>query len=256
MIAYERRDHVALATIDRPERRNALNGELCDELRGHVEGAHDGSGDAVRALVITGAGTTFCAGADLVTRFGAHGGGDSFRPAFEALVEAITDAPFAVIAAINGHALGAGMQLAVAADLRVATPGAKLGIPAAKLGVHLSPGNVRRLAQLAGQSTARAFLVGGVTIPAEDLVAGGLVHRLADDALADALAWADEIAALAPLSVSGHKHVLELLARAGDLDDVALADALATEARAFASEDLREGMAAFDEKRAPDFRGR
>ena len=154
MIRFETRGPVGLATIDRQERRNALSGELCDELRTQLDAHRD-----LRAIVITGAGSAFCSGADLVTRFEPAESAsdvpvDSFRPAFELVLEAIVDHPAPVIAAINGPAMGAGMQLAVACDLRVAVRGARMAIPGGRLGVHLSGRNIWRLAMLVGQGAA------------------------------------------------------------------------------------------------------
>src|SRR5260221_7880600 len=114
-VRWERAGDVGVAVIDRPERRNALNAELCEELVGHLTESPD-----LRAVVVSGAGDkAFCAGADLGRRAAdtegglEHGGGDTFRPAFERLVDTIVDYPAPVIAGINGAALGAGMQLAV-----------------------------------------------------------------------------------------------------------------------------------------------
>ena len=252
MITFEERGQVGLATIDRQERRNALNAELCDELRGHLERSRD-----LRAIVITGAGTAFCAGADLVTRFAAHGdtATDTFRPAFEEVLDAIVAHPAPVVAAINGPAIGAGMQLAVACDLRVAALGARLAIPGGKLGIHLSARNIWRLGQLVGQGTARDFLLAGRTVDAEEALRLGLVQYVDPDALACALALAGEIAASAPLTVRGHKQALNLVAEAEWLGEGARAQIAEQEARAFASNDLQEGMAAFAEKRTPNFGG-
>lgn len=259
MIHFELRGHVGLATIDRPERRNALNGDLCEQLRDCLAAHPD-----LRAVVLTGAGSVFCSGADLVTRFEPEGdaehghghGGDRFRPAFERVLDAVVGYPAPVIAAINGPAIGAGMQLAVACDLRVAALGARLSIPGGRLGIHLSARNIWRLALLVGQGAARDFLLAGRTVSAEEAVHIGLVQRLAHDALADALELAGEIASLAPFTVRGHKRALNLVAEAQALGSEALEKIAALEARAFASGDLREGLAAFAEKRTPTFEGR
>jgi enoyl-CoA hydratase/carnithine racemase len=255
-IRWETRDDVGVATIDRPDRRNALNAELADELRARLAGT-----PGLRAVVLTGEGKAFCAGADLARRFDdvatADGAGtDSFRPAFELLLEAIVDHPAPVIAAINGHALGAGLQLAVACDLRMAQPGAQLGIPASKLGVMLSAANIARLALLVGQASARDLLFTGRSVDADEALRLGLVHQVVDDARAAGVALADELAHLAPLTVKGHKRALNLVARRQALDDATRAEIAGLEAGAFASADLQEGLAAFAEKRTPRFHGR
>jgi enoyl-CoA hydratase len=255
-IRSERDGAVGVAIIDRPERRNALNAELCDELSAFID-----SGSNCRVLVVGGAGDkAFCAGADLARR-GAdtggleHGGGDTFRPAFERLIERIVEAPVPVIAAVNGPALGAGMQLAVACDLRVAAEGATFGIPAGRLGVMLSAGNIARLASVVGQAMARDVLLTGRVLDVDVAERVGLVQRQATDALSGARELAHALADLAPLSAAGHKRALNLIADDAGLTPAARAelDQLAT--AAFASDDLQDGLAAFGEKRTPRFSG-
>ncbi len=254
-------DQVSVATIDRPERRNALNAELCGELRERLENSHQ-----LRAIVITGEGTAFCAGADIARRADdnarspaasgglEHGGGDTFRPAFELLLDAIVDHPAPVIAAINGPALGAGLQLAVACDFRVVADHAKLGIPAARLGIVLSASNVRRLALLVGHAAARDLLLTGRAIDVEEAKTMGLVSRHGSDAKAAAIHLARELAALAPLTVKGHKRALNLVMAQGD-PEAADVELRALEDAAFLSDDLQEGLKAFSEKREPLFGG-
>jgi enoyl-CoA hydratase len=253
VIRWDVRDRVGLATIDRPERRNALNAELCTQLEGHLESTPD-----LRAVVITGAGDkAFCAGADLVVGTedaSEPGGGDAFRPAFERALDAVVDYSAPVVAAVNGPAIGAGMQLAVACDLRIAAFSATFSIPAARLGVFLSPANVQRLATLVGQGAARDLLLTARTLDVDEAAAARLVQRRAPDAVDAALELAAEIAELAPLTVQGHKRALNLVA--GAVDAGTLDEMRALEARAFASLDLREGLAAFSEKRTPRFDGR
>ncbi|HMG26311.1 MAG TPA: enoyl-CoA hydratase-related protein [Acidimicrobiia bacterium] len=253
MIRWEVRDRVGIATIDRPERRNALNADLCVELLGHLEATRD-----LRAVVITGAGDkAFCSGADLAARTAdtaEPGGADTFRPAFDRLLDAIVDYPAPVLAALNGPAIGAGMQLAVACDLRVAAFSATFSIPAARLGVFLSPPNVQRLAALVGQGAARDLLLAARTLDADEAAAVGLVQRRVPDALVAALELAEEIAEFAPLTVQGHKRALNLVL--GGVDAAAQDEMRALEERAFASADLQEGLAAFAEKRTPRFEGR
>jgi enoyl-CoA hydratase/carnithine racemase len=157
---------------------------------------------------------------------------------------------------VNGVALGAGMQLAVACDLRVVAPHATFGIPAARLGVLLSGPNIGRLAALVGQAAARDLLFTARTLDVDFATSVGLVQRLADDALLAAKALGGEIAALAPLTIAGHKRALNLVAEAQSLSLETRSEIKTLETDAFASADLQEGLTAFAEKRTPRFEGR
>lgn len=254
-IQWERDDFVGIATIDRPERRNALSTELCTDLAAVLRANRD-----VRALVVVGAGDkAFSAGADLARRASdtaslEHGGRDTFRPAFELLLDEIVSFPAPVLAAVNGAALGAGMQLAVACDLRLAAPHATFGIPSGRLGVLLSASNIARLATVVGQAMARDLLFTARVLNVDEAEPVGLVQRRADDVLGAARELAAEVARLAPLSIAGHKRALNLVA--GALTAQSRQEIESLEAAAFQSADLQEGLAAFAEKRRPEFRGR
>jgi enoyl-CoA hydratase len=228
---------VGVVTIDRPERRNAVDHEALVALRAAIDEARDRS---VRALVLTGASGTFCAGADLT---GVEDEG--FGQALRSVLLGLTDLPAATIAAVDGHALGAGTQLAVACDLRVATPTARFGVPAARLGLMVDRWTVQRVVSLVGGSTARAILLAAEIYTGEEAHRLGLVQRLGT--VDDARDWATAIAEMAPLTVAGHKLVLE-----HPDDDEAVGAAFA---RAWASADAWEGRAAFLAKRKPWFTG-
>lgn len=242
MIHLEDRGPVALLTIDRAERRNALDHEALEEL---LE-AHGRTG-AARVVVLTGAGGHFCAGADLT---GVEDTG--FTDLLRTVLAALRDDPRPHLAAVDGAALGAGTQLAVACDLRVATPGARFGVPAARLGLMVDHWTIQRLSLLAGAGPTRAMLLGADTFSGEDAAGLGFVQRLGD--LEAALGWADEIAALAPLTLAASKLALNRLEMpVGRGDDPDVQEAWD---RAWGSADLQEGMAAFRERRRPVFHGR
>jgi enoyl-CoA hydratase len=194
--------------------------------------------------VLTGAGGHFCAGADLT---GLED--ESFAATLRVVLRRLHDAPFPTIAAVDGAALGAGTQLAVACDLRVATPTASFGIPAAKLGLMVDHWTVQRVATLAGHGPARAMLLAAELLSGDDAVRLGLAQR--SGGLDDALAWAGEIAQLAPLTIQGHKLMLNGL-EDDPADDPGVREAFS---RAWSSADLQEGIAAFHERRSPRFRG-
>jgi enoyl-CoA hydratase len=240
-VDVERHGDVLLVTLDRPERRNALDHATLVALRDAQRAAER---DAARALVVAGRGSVFCAGADLT---GVEGG--EFVVALTAVLRGFGALGIPTIAAAHGAALGAGTQLTLACDLRVAAPGTRFGIPAARLGLVIDEWTIARLAREAGWSVARGMLVAASTYDAEALHASGFVHRLGD--LDVALAWAAELAGLAPLTIAAQKLALERLAGAplGDPDVAA-----ATE-RAWRSADAEEGRRAFLEKRPPQFRG-
>jgi enoyl-CoA hydratase len=239
------RDRVALVTLNRPEKRNALTVELCRLLRDAVR---DALGSGARALVLTGAGTGFCSGADLDAVYSAE-----FRQALYDMLHTVTDAPVSVIAAVNGPAIGAGTQLALAADLRMAAPAAVFGVPTAKIGLAVDPWTIRRLALLAGNGTARRMLLACDQLDAEQAVACGLAERAG--ALDDALAWAAGMTELAPLTVAYSKRVLNAVFEPG-LDPVSDKELFEDFEGCWTSEDFAEGRRARAGRRAPKFQGR
>lgn len=235
-------EDMVVITLDRPQRRNAVDHATLETLR-HIQ--HDAHRRQVRVVVLTGTRPAFCAGADLN---GVEN--DVFVTALSDVLHGFTALDAVTIAAIDGPALGAGTQLALACDLRVATPGSVFGIPAAKLGLAVDAWTVQRLGCAFGWSTARAMLLAATTRTADHLHDTGGVHRLGD--LDTALGWAREIAALAPLTIRAHKRALEHALIAG----AANADAEEARHKAWASQDADEGRRAFLEKRPAHFQGR
>jgi enoyl-CoA hydratase len=234
-------DDVLVITLDRPHRRNAVDH---DTLLALAALQHEAAQRHVRVVVLTGTPPAFCAGADL------HGvESEVFAGALSAVLSGFTTLDAITMAAIDGPALGAGTQLAVACDLRVATPGSVFGIPAAKLGLAVDSWTVHRLGAEFGWSTARAMLLAASTRTADHLHDTGGVHRLGD--LDTALQWARDLAELAPLTVRAHKLALEHALAAREPDPIA------EQARhaAWASTDAEEGRNAFLQKRPPRFQG-
>ena len=233
MITRHRDGDVAIIEIDRHERRNALDTAHCHDLREALTGT-------ARAIIITGAGSSFCAGADLGAVYDA-----AFRDALYAMLTAITDTAVPVLAAVNGPAIGAGAQLALACDLRVAAQGATFAIPTARLGIAVNPWTIRRLALLAGVGPAQAMLIGGETLDTARALQCGLASRPGDRAAA--LTWARELAELAPLSLAYAKKALNHPDHAELVKDFEAC---------WASEDAAEGQRARAAKRPPRFQGR
>ena len=236
--------HVVQLTINRPERRNAVDHTTLLAIGDALESAVASS---VRVVILTGAGGTFSAGADLTGIEGAE-----FSGALMRVLSLLSTAPLVTIAAVDGPALGAGTQLASFCDLRVATARSRFGIPAAKLGLAIDRETVQRVVELCGGATARALLLSADTIDASRAYALGFVQREGD--LATALDWATEIAALAPLTLRAHKLALVSL-REGTPGPVS-AQARQANHAAWASDDIVEGRSAFMQKRKPNFQGR
>ena len=241
MIGVTQAEAVMTLELQRPERRNALNSQLVDELREAVLKADDGS---TRAIVLTGQGTVFCAGADL--------SGDAFAADYpDRLIElhkVLDAAPIPVIGAINGPAIGAGLQLAMQCDLRVVAPSAFFQFPTSKYGLALDNWSIRRLSSLVGHGRARAMLLSAEKLSAETALQTGMANRLGT--LEDAQAWADEIAGLAPLAIQHAKRVL-------NDDAIEEAEPVHKELfdKAWASQDVIEAQVARVEKRPPRFKG-
>jgi enoyl-CoA hydratase len=238
MIAASREGDIAVIEIDRHERRNALDTAHCEALH---ETVRELAGSGARAIVITGTGSTFSAGADLGAAYDGP-----FRAALYAMLTAINDVPVPVLAAVNGPAIGAGAQLAIACDLRIVAPAASFAIPTARLGLAVDPWTIRRLAALSGTGTAQAVLVGCDTLDATRVRGCGLASRAGGRDFA--LAWARELASLAPLTLAYSKRALNQPA-----DDTGL---LETYEACWASDDCSEGQRARAEKRPPRFHGR
>jgi enoyl-CoA hydratase len=240
VILQERRDRVSLITLNRPEKHNALNASVCDQLREAVEAA---LAEGSRAIVLTGNGKSFCAGADLDEVYS-----PGLLAALRAVLQRIVTAPVPVIAAVNGPAIGGGTQIAIAADFRVVAPTARFGVPPAKIGVAVDPWTVRRLAMLGG-NTARTLLLAAEQVDVDGALACGLADRTGS--LDDAVEWAQAMAELAPLTLAYTKLVLNDAEPAEESPHI-----VAAFEEVWASQDREEGRLARLERRAPNFQGK
>lgn len=243
MIGVARDGAVLTLELQRPERRNALNAEIVDGMREAVEHA---AGEGVRAIVLTGQGHVFSSGADLS---GGQGVADELPDKARALNLAIDSAPLPVIGAINGPAIGAGVILSMICDLRVVAPEAYFQFPVAKYGIALDNWSIRRLTSLVGAGRARGMLLAAERLTADAALQTGMANRIGT--LADAQAWAQEIAGYAPLALQHAKRVLN--------DDGAYEEPRPVHQelfdRAWASQDIIEAQVARIEKRPPRFQG-
>jgi enoyl-CoA hydratase len=255
-LTLERRDQVAILTLSRPEKLNALNQALLTELEHAVSALQ--ADTSLRVVVVTGAGEkAFVAGADIGELAVLDTRGAEAASAFGSRIfRRLETGPLAVIAAVNGFALGGGCELALACHIRIASENAKFGLPEVGLGIIPGYGGTQRLPRLVGLGMASELIATGRMVDAEEALRIGLVNRVVPLAslLDEALAMAQKIAANAPLAVAA---ALEAARRGLDLD---LDQGLRFESTLFgilgSTEDMHKGLAAFVEKKKASFEGR
>lgn len=244
---------VAVLTVNRPQALNALNRATLEELQAATEllGEHE----EIMALIVTGGGEkAFVAGADISELAQMNGAYDGREMALfgQSVMTGLSQLPMPVIAAIGGYALGGGLELALACDLRVASPRARLGLPEVTLGVIPGFGGTQRLPRLIGAGRALDMMLTARQVGAEEALGMGLVNYVADQPLTKARELAEQIIAQGPVAVSLVKEAV----RRGL--DSSLEAGLETEADLFAlavaTQDFREGTRAFLEKRKPSFK--
>ena len=246
---------VATVTFNRPEKRNACNLAMWQRLGSlFTELGQDGE---VRTVILTGAGGHFCAGADISefekVRANAEAA-EEYEHAGDAAMRAIRDCPKPVIAQISGSCVGGGLALALVCDFRIADETARMGIPAARLGLVYSLLETRSLVNAAGAVNAKRVLMTAKIFPAKEAASLGLVDELVADPAAAVRDLASTIAANAPISVAGAKFIINAVA-AGEAEKRE-AEIHRRVMGAMDTEDYREGRRAFMEKRPPVWRGR
>jgi len=259
-LLYEVKDGIATLTLNRPERLNALGGTLRQDLHDAV--ARAGADPEVRVMVVTGAGKGFCSGGD-VKAMGEAKAGQRERPLLEKIAPgrdrtllAMREAPQPIIAAVNGAAAGAGMNLALGCDLRIASTAAKFTQAFVKRGLHPDWGGTYFLPRVVGMAKACEMIFTGEVIDAAEALRLGIVSRVVapEELLPTAYEVARRIAAGPPVAIRLAKRSLYAN------EDLDLRGALQMETMAqnicFETEDATEGIRAFGEKRAPIFKGR
>jgi enoyl-CoA hydratase/carnithine racemase len=250
---------VARLTIRNPQKRNALDHEILDAIASAMEGLDDGI--QTRCVIITGSEGMFSAGYDIgdipdevfaeeAERLVAH--------PFSRAIEAVERFPFPTLAAINGHALGGGLELAVTCDLRVAAAGMKLGMPPGKLGLIYSHTGIQKFLDTVGAPRTRELFFTGRNVGAERAEQFGLVNETVprEEIEDHAVALAAEIAGNAPLSLKGNKRIIADLLTFPRLSDKLEREVIELRLSSFRTEDFREGVKAFGEKRKPRWQGR
>ena len=254
-LLLERRDRVAIITINRPEKRNALNiktraegAALIEELR---------ADDSVGVVVITGAGDkAFIAGADIAEFAGRTAMMQRDVMTNRSLFNAIDSFPKPVIAMINGYCLGGGCELALACDIRIASENASFGQPEINLGIIPGGGGTQRLTRLVGEGKAMEMILSGEIIDAKTALTIGLVNHVVplDQLEAKTMEIASRIAEKSPIALSLAKEAVKIASRS-NLDE-GLRREVDLFALCFSTEDKDEGVAAFLEKRKPVFKGK
>jgi enoyl-CoA hydratase/carnithine racemase len=250
---------VARLVISNPEKRNALDHAILDAIAEAMPQLDDGI--ETRCVIITGEGRMFSAGYDIgdipeevfaeeAERLVAH--------PFHRAIEAIEQFPFPTLAAINGHALGGGLELAVACDLRLAAGGVKLGMPPGKLGLIYSHTGLLKFIDTVGPARTRELFLVGRNVDAQRAAEIGLVNDVVEPEGLEqaAVELASEIASNAPLSTKGNKEIIRRLTSFPRMTPEVEQEMIDLRLSSFSSEDFREGVKAFGEKRKPKWRGR
>lgn len=252
VIEVERRERVAIVTINRPEARNAINGDVAQGMEAALDELEADS--EIQAVIITGAGPTFCAGADL--KLVATGRGAEMatkRGNFAGLITRVFPKP--LIAAVNGPALAGGFEIVLSCDLVVAAEHAIFGLPEARRGLFAAAGGLIRLPKRVPRALATELAITGDPIDAPRALQLGLVNRVvpAAEVIDAALALAARIAENGPLAV---RNSLTMVREAGDLtEEQAWPRNIELALEVFASKDSIEGATAFAEKRQPRWTG-
>ncbi len=255
-VLVERSGRIATITLNRPAVLNAMTADMGDHFAAAVHEL-SAAGDEVGAVVVTGAGKAFSAGGDLDflaarAADAPHRNAHIMRRFYERFL-CVRRLPVPVVAAINGPAVGAGLCLALACDVRVAAPKARMGVSFVTLGLHPGMGSTHLLPALIGPQRAARMLLTGELVTAEQALSDGLVAQLDDDALAAAHALANCMADAAPIAVRGTVRTLRNQIDAGF--ESALWREASAQAECYASEDLAEGVRALRERRTPRWVG-
>lgn len=257
LVLLDQQPPVAIVTLNRPEQANALSEPMIGELS--VIGARLRSLSELRAIIITGAGNrVFCGGADLKERM-QMSEADIRRVLrkYRSDLAWIDTCPIPVVAALNGSALGGGLELALMCDLRVAVPHALLGFPETSLAIIPGAGGSQRLPRLIGEARAKELILLGTRITAASALSFGLINRVTEqstDVVQDTLRWLTPVLEGAALASRAALRAIDA-AREGSLSE-GLESELSAYEMCLTSRDRREALQAYLEKRRPNFEGR